>query len=51
MLLRRQQLLQLTPPPQNFSFEISEIRKELRMNEVLLYFNRGHGDKTDEMLD
>jgi DNA repair exonuclease SbcCD nuclease subunit len=30
--------------------EISEIKKELRMTEVLLYFKRGHSDKTERML-
>jgi hypothetical protein len=31
--------------------EIESIKKELRMTEVLLYFKRGHSDKTEQMLD
>ena len=31
--------------------EIGEIKKELRMTEVLLYFKRGHSDKTEQMLE
>jgi hypothetical protein len=31
--------------------EVAEIKKELRMTEVLLCFKRGHCDKTERMLE
>ena len=31
--------------------EILAIRRNIKMSEVLLYFKRGHSDKTEEMLD
>lgn len=31
--------------------EVQDIRKALRMTEVLLYFKRGHSDKTQQMLE
>ncbi len=49
-----QMIKRMTKPPielANVDEEIIQIKKELRMTEVLLYFKRGHSDKTEQMLE